>query len=185
LAMHRDGARLANSRLTPAARQHPARFLDRRLPDMSSANTRLILVGGFLGAGKMTLLRQAAIRLADRGRHVALLVNDQAADLADIYRKQAEEADVFVLNKVDKTISYHHQERYKARLTRACEIPAEDPRPVIFGLQIIRHGAIAPFAFPASPGPAGKGDAPADQRSRGAPGPGWGVVPVVAGAGIR
>jgi Ni2+-binding GTPase involved in maturation of urease and hydrogenase len=50
---------------------------------MSTATTRLILVGGFLGAGKTTLLRQAAVRLAGRGRRVALLANDQAADLVD------------------------------------------------------------------------------------------------------
>jgi G3E family GTPase len=45
--------------------------------------TRLILVGGFLGAGKTTLLKEAAQRLAARGQRVALLANDQAADLVD------------------------------------------------------------------------------------------------------
>lgn len=50
---------------------------------MSQTNTRLVLVGGFLGAGKTTLLQQAARRLAARGRRVALLANDQAADLVD------------------------------------------------------------------------------------------------------
>ena len=50
---------------------------------MTPPNTRLILVGGFLGAGKTTLLQQAALRLASRGRRVALLANDQAADLVD------------------------------------------------------------------------------------------------------
>lgn len=45
--------------------------------------TRLILVGGFLGAGKTTLLRRAARQLIDSGRRVALLANDQAADLVD------------------------------------------------------------------------------------------------------
>jgi G3E family GTPase len=50
---------------------------------MSKASTRLVLVGGFLGAGKTTLMQQAAIRLAKRGRRVALLANDQAADLVD------------------------------------------------------------------------------------------------------
>jgi len=48
---------------------------------MSTSNTRLVLVGGFLGAGKTTLLQQAAVRLAERGHRVALLANDQAANL--------------------------------------------------------------------------------------------------------
>ena len=50
---------------------------------MSVTNTCLILVGGFLGAGKTTLLQQAAVRLTERGHRVALLVNDQAANLVD------------------------------------------------------------------------------------------------------
>lgn len=50
---------------------------------MSDTRTRLILVGGFLGAGKTTLLRESAIRLARRGHSVALLANDQAANLVD------------------------------------------------------------------------------------------------------
>jgi G3E family GTPase len=50
---------------------------------MSAANTRLVLVGGFLGAGKTTLLQQAAARLTERGQRVALLANDQAANLVD------------------------------------------------------------------------------------------------------
>lgn len=45
--------------------------------------TKLILVGGFLGSGKTTLLKQAARRLADRGRNVGLIVNDQAPGLVD------------------------------------------------------------------------------------------------------
>jgi len=44
---------------------------------------RLILVGGFLGAGKTTLIVQAAMRLAQRGNRVGLLANDQAAELVD------------------------------------------------------------------------------------------------------
>jgi len=44
---------------------------------------RVILVGGFLGAGKTTLIAQAAQRLARQGRRVGLLANDQAADLVD------------------------------------------------------------------------------------------------------
>lgn len=44
---------------------------------------RVILVGGFLGAGKTTLLRQAGRRLTSRGLKVAMVTNDQAADLVD------------------------------------------------------------------------------------------------------
>ena len=44
---------------------------------------RLILVGGFLGAGKTTLMAQAALRLAKHGHRVGLVANDQAADLVD------------------------------------------------------------------------------------------------------
>jgi len=43
----------------------------------------VILVGGFLGAGKTTLLGRAAERLAGQGRRVALVTNDQAANLVD------------------------------------------------------------------------------------------------------
>ncbi len=43
----------------------------------------LILVGGFLGSGKTTLIRQAAQRLMRQGRRVGLITNDQASDLVD------------------------------------------------------------------------------------------------------
>jgi G3E family GTPase len=45
--------------------------------------TQLILVGGFLGAGKTTLLGQSAKLLAQRGKKVGLIANDQAANLVD------------------------------------------------------------------------------------------------------
>jgi Ni2+-binding GTPase involved in maturation of urease and hydrogenase len=45
--------------------------------------TKLILVGGFLGAGKSTLVAQAARRLAAQGKRVGLVANDQAPDLVD------------------------------------------------------------------------------------------------------
>lgn len=44
---------------------------------------RLILVGGFLGAGKTTVLWEAAKRLVGQGRRVGLITNDQAPDLVD------------------------------------------------------------------------------------------------------
>jgi Ni2+-binding GTPase involved in maturation of urease and hydrogenase len=44
---------------------------------------RLVLVGGFLGAGKTTLMHAAARRLQARGRRVGLITNDQARGLVD------------------------------------------------------------------------------------------------------
>lgn len=44
---------------------------------------RIILVGGFLGAGKTSLLFEAAHKLTERGKHVGLITNDQAAELVD------------------------------------------------------------------------------------------------------
>lgn len=44
---------------------------------------RLILIGGFLGAGKTSTLLAAACHLAAAGARVALITNDQAADLVD------------------------------------------------------------------------------------------------------
>ena len=45
--------------------------------------TRLILVGGFLGAGKTTMLWEAARRIMDNGKRVGLITNDQASELVD------------------------------------------------------------------------------------------------------
>jgi G3E family GTPase len=45
---------------------------------------RVIVVGGFLGAGKTTLMAQAAKHFASEGKRVAIITNDQAADLVDI-----------------------------------------------------------------------------------------------------
>ncbi|HOD84203.1 MAG: putative metal chaperone YciC [Planctomycetes bacterium ADurb.Bin126] len=47
------------------------------------AQARMILVGGFLGVGKTTLLATAAGLLARRGVRVGLVTNDQAAGLVD------------------------------------------------------------------------------------------------------
>jgi len=44
---------------------------------------KLILVGGFLGAGKTTLMATAARRLLQSGDKVGLITNDQAASLVD------------------------------------------------------------------------------------------------------
>jgi G3E family GTPase len=42
-----------------------------------------LIVGGFLGAGKTTAIRIAARHLAQRGRRVAIITNDQSRDLVD------------------------------------------------------------------------------------------------------
>jgi MIP family channel proteins len=44
---------------------------------------RIILLGGFLGAGKTTLMARAAGRLVQQGKRVGLITNDQAEDLVD------------------------------------------------------------------------------------------------------
>ncbi|HVT93155.1 MAG TPA: GTP-binding protein [Bryobacteraceae bacterium] len=48
-------------------------------------NTRpvLVVVGGFLGAGKTTLILSAASLLAKRGKRSAVILNDQGGDLVD------------------------------------------------------------------------------------------------------
>ena len=45
--------------------------------------TRLIIVGGFLGAGKTTLIWDVAQRLMAKGLRVGLITNDQAPELVD------------------------------------------------------------------------------------------------------
>ena len=45
--------------------------------------SRLIIVGGFLGAGKTSLLWEAATRIDEAGKKVGLITNDQASELVD------------------------------------------------------------------------------------------------------
>jgi len=45
--------------------------------------SRYIMIGGFLGAGKTTLIQRFARYLDDRGRAVGLITNDQGAGLVD------------------------------------------------------------------------------------------------------
>lgn len=45
--------------------------------------TKLVIVGGFLGAGKTTLMLQAANHLKAKGYRVGLITNDQGDDLVD------------------------------------------------------------------------------------------------------
>jgi G3E family GTPase len=50
---------------------------------MEPERTRLVLLGGFLGAGKSTALARAAREMADRGLRVGVITNDQAEGLVD------------------------------------------------------------------------------------------------------
>lgn len=45
--------------------------------------TRLVFTGGFLGAGKTTLVMKVANILKEQGKKVGLITNDQASDLVD------------------------------------------------------------------------------------------------------
>ena len=47
------------------------------------SQAKLVLVGGFLGAGKTTLIAKAVERLARIGKRVGVITNDQAANLVD------------------------------------------------------------------------------------------------------
>jgi Ni2+-binding GTPase involved in maturation of urease and hydrogenase len=47
--------------------------------------TRFVLVGGFLGAGKTTLISKLASHYTRQGLRVAIVTNDQAADLVDTH----------------------------------------------------------------------------------------------------
>jgi G3E family GTPase len=46
---------------------------------------KIVVVGGFLGAGKTSLILQAAVRLRSRGLNVAIVTNDQSAHLVDTF----------------------------------------------------------------------------------------------------
>lgn len=46
-------------------------------------STKLILIGGFLGAGKTSLMARTAEILKGQGKTVGLITNDQASDLVD------------------------------------------------------------------------------------------------------
>jgi hypothetical protein len=51
--------------------------------ELDAARPWLVLVGGFLGAGKTSLIRAAARLLIAEGRRVAAILNDQGDDLVD------------------------------------------------------------------------------------------------------
>ena len=46
---------------------------------------RFAMLGGFLGAGKTTILAQLAKHYQSQGKHVCIVTNDQAADLVDTH----------------------------------------------------------------------------------------------------
>lgn len=62
-----------------AGRQIP----ERKPSDNKTPKPRLVVVGGFLGAGKTALVVAAARQLRQAGGRVALITNDQGSDLVD------------------------------------------------------------------------------------------------------
>ncbi|WP_153555588.1 GTP-binding protein [Roseimaritima sediminicola] len=56
--------------------------------------TRIALLGGFLGAGKTTLIAQVARRYAAAGKRVGIVTNDQAAGLVDTHHLEDQGFDV-------------------------------------------------------------------------------------------
>ncbi len=55
---------------------------------------RFVLIGGFLGAGKTTLIGELARRYIAAGKRVGIITNDQAADLVDTYNLRSQGFDV-------------------------------------------------------------------------------------------
>ncbi|MEM8671606.1 MAG: GTP-binding protein [Planctomycetota bacterium] len=58
------------------------------------SKTRFVLVGGFLGAGKTTLIGQLARRYMQAGKKVGIITNDQADDLVDTQNLRSQGFDV-------------------------------------------------------------------------------------------
>lgn len=58
------------------------------------AGTRFVLIGGFLGAGKTTLVSRLAAHYMQRGQRVGIVTNDQAADLVDTHTLRGQGYDV-------------------------------------------------------------------------------------------
>jgi G3E family GTPase len=56
---------------------------------MSADRIRFLMVGGFLGAGKTTMIAQIARHYVDRGLRVGVVTNDQAYDLVDTHTLRA------------------------------------------------------------------------------------------------
>lgn len=58
------------------------------------SKTRFILIGGFLGAGKTTLIGQLARRYMAAGKRVGIITNDQSHDLVDTQNFRSQGFDV-------------------------------------------------------------------------------------------
>ncbi|MEM1304520.1 MAG: GTP-binding protein, partial [Planctomycetota bacterium] len=56
--------------------------------------TKLLMIGGFLGAGKTTAIAELAERLQARGQRVGIVTNDQAFNLVDTHALRARGLDV-------------------------------------------------------------------------------------------
>lgn len=60
----------------------------------NSSRIKFVLIGGFLGAGKTTLIGELARRYAAMGKTVGIITNDQAEDLVDTQNLRAQGFDV-------------------------------------------------------------------------------------------
>ena len=60
----------------------------------SDSKIRFVLIGGFLGAGKTTLIGELARKYVADGRRVGIITNDQAADLVDTQNLRSQGFDV-------------------------------------------------------------------------------------------
>ncbi len=58
------------------------------------AKTRFVLIGGFLGAGKTTLIGELARRYVAAGKRVGIITNDQADNLVDTQNLRSQGFDV-------------------------------------------------------------------------------------------
>jgi Ni2+-binding GTPase involved in maturation of urease and hydrogenase len=58
------------------------------------SKTRFVLIGGFLGAGKTTLIGQLAKQYAAAGKRVGIITNDQADNLVDTQNLRSQGFDV-------------------------------------------------------------------------------------------
>ena len=58
------------------------------------SNPRFIMIGGFLGAGKTTTIGMLARKFRSEGKSVAIVTNDQAADLVDTLLLRSQGFDV-------------------------------------------------------------------------------------------
>lgn len=61
---------------------------------IESTMPRFIMIGGFLGAGKTTTIARLAHHYRSHGQHVAIVTNDQAADLVDTHLLRSQGFDV-------------------------------------------------------------------------------------------